>query len=251
MNQSPKGETSSSNHTRKNDKGWKNTVGESFWKKIKSRYENPNKKNENSNFVDRIVVLKPSHHAVECPVDVGCRCSYLHSYQSLTSKQHLIKHTHVSFNNVRKKLKNAKKMKMQNAKKMKSFKASEVGESHEIVIKSEKLSLVPFTKQREPEVFVEARKHLAERLRLVAQGVDEASCSSSKRVSRTLERILLSSPIHESMASFGGELQGDRGEKILRSTWSCSSPLKRNEYANASGKTYSRLEPSQTAYILS
>ncbi|GJY44726.1 glutamine-hydrolyzing GMP synthase [Tanacetum coccineum] len=202
MNQSVEGETSSSNRTRQNDEVLKNTntMDLSFWKKIKSRYENPNKKKENTMFVDRIVILKPSHHVVECPVDIGCRCSYLHHHQSSLSKQQLIKHTHISFNDVRKKLKNAKKMK--NSRKIKSFEASESGEINEIDSKMEKLSIVPFSKKQEPEVFTEAKRHLAERLRQIGKGVGEPPGSSSKRESRTLERILLFSPVHESMATF-------------------------------------------------
>lgn len=202
VNQSARGETSSSNQTRKDDEDWKNmdNIDLSFWKKIKSRYENTNKKKEGTGFVDRIVVLKPSHRVVECPVDIGCRCSYLHHHQSSLSKQQLIKRTHVSFNDVRKKLKNAKKMK--NSRKIKSFEASESGEINEIDSKMEKLSIVPFSKKQEPEVFIEAKRHLAERLRQIGKGVGEPPGSSSKRESRTLERILLFSPVHESMATF-------------------------------------------------
>lgn len=194
VNQSPNGETSSSNHTKKNDEVWKNTIDTSFWKKIKSRYENPNKKKENTNSIDRIVVLKPNHRVVDSTVDLGCRCSYLHTNQT---SQQIIKHTHVSFNDVRKKLKSVKKMKS-NRKMKKPCEASNGNDS-----KKEILSIVPFVKHREPDVFVEARRHLAERFRQAEKG--EPLGSSSKGDSRTLERILLSSPVHHSMDTFGLE----------------------------------------------
>lgn len=178
-------QTSSSNHTMEN----------SFWKKIKSRYESPNKKKENPVY-NSIVVLKPSQRVVDCPVDVGCGCSYLHKS---TSNQQIVKHNPVSFNEVRKKLKNKKKVK-NGRKAVRSCDGFKGGEIDENAPRPEKLQLVPFMKQREPDVFVEARRHLAERLRQVVKSDCEAS--SSKRVSRTLERVLLSSPIHMSMAKF-------------------------------------------------
>lgn len=220
VNQSMNGETSSSNHTRKNDEVWKKTEEKSFWKKVISRYEKPNKQKENTSFQDTIVVLKPNQRVVECPVDLGCQCSYLHHVSS-TSRQQIVKHSQISFNDVRMKLKNAKKLK--NNRRKKSSCEIDGNDS-----KLEKLSVVPFSKQQEPEVFVEARRHLAERLRLVANGACEPSGSSSKRVSRTLERILLSSPKHESMAQAFGE-------KRLQKTPSGSSLLKQNEYSITSG----------------
>ncbi|KAI3822224.1 hypothetical protein L1987_09811 [Smallanthus sonchifolius] len=220
---------SQSNHTTENDTVWKNTMEKSFWKKMKSRYESPNKKKEDANIVDTVVVLKPNRRVVESAVDVGCRCSYLHSRHGSTSKQQIVKHTRMSFNDVRKKLKNSKKLK--SIEKMKSF--------GEIDGNGSKIS-----KQQEPEVFVEARRHLAERLRLVAQGagLGEPSGSSSKRVSRTLERILLSSPKHESIASFGHGTEGTRGVKSLQKTWSGSSPL--NLHSNPQNIGTSRINGS-------
>ncbi|XP_071708069.1 uncharacterized protein [Rutidosis leptorrhynchoides] len=185
VNRSLKGETSSSDQT----------MDKSFWKKIKSRYESPNKKKENPK-VDTIVVLRPSQRVVGSSVDLGCRCLYLHVHQRSTSKQQIIKHTNVSFNDIRKKLRNAKKLK--NTQKMKSFQSS----NNDSTSKMEKSAIVPFMKKREPDVFIEAKKHLAERLRHVGPGAVDPSGSSSKRASRTLERVLLSSPKHESMASF-------------------------------------------------
>lgn len=233
VNQSLKGETSSLDHTNKNNEVWKNTMEKSFWKRIKSRYENPSKKKESPSFVDRIVVLKPSPRVVECPVDVGCRCSYLQPH-SRSSKQQIVKHTQVSFNDVRKKLKYAKKLK--SIQKTRSCEASEGGETDGNASKMEKLLLVPFLKQREPDVFVEARRHLAERLRQVAMGEGEPSTSSSKRVSRTLERILLSSPKHESMATFGRKLEETVSLQTRKEkTWTGSSPLNQIEDSSAIG----------------
>ncbi|KVH90095.1 uncharacterized protein LOC112521554 [Cynara cardunculus var. scolymus] len=234
VKQSLKGETSSSDHTNKNNEVWKNTMDKSFWKRIKSRYENPNKKKENPSIVDRIVVLKPSQHVVECPVDVGCRCSYLQTHNRSTSKQQIVKHTQVSFNDVRKNLKYAKKLK--SIRKTRSCEAFEGGEIDGSASKMEKVSLVPFSKQGEPEIFMEARRHLAERLRQVAMGESKPSTSSSKRGSRTLERILLSSPIHESMATFGRKSEEifslqTRKEK----TWTGSSSLNQIEDSSATG----------------
>lgn len=204
--QSLKGETSSSNHTTEKEK--------SLWKRIKSRYENPNKKNENPVY-NSIVILKPSQRVIECPVvDVGCGCSYLQ--HKSTNNQQMVKHTRVSFNDVRRKLKNAKKVK-KNSRKARSCEGSEEGgRNDENAPRTEKLQLVPFLKQREPDVFVEARRHLAERLRQVVKGESEAS--SSKRVSRTLERVLLSSPIHMSMATFDREIEEICVEKSLLNT---------------------------------
>ncbi|KAL8216700.1 hypothetical protein R6Q57_023537 [Mikania cordata] len=218
-----------SNHTRENDEVWKNTMEKSFWKKIKSRYEKPIKEKEITKIVDGIVVLKPNKRVVESPVDVGCRCSYLHSHQSSKSKQQVIKHTRVSFDDVRKRLKNAKKLK--SIQKMNSCGEIDGNDSN-----IGKLSLVPFSKKQEPEVFVQARRHLAERLRLVAQGAGlrEPLGSSSKRVSRTLERVLLSSPKHESMASFGREPDGTGGAKRLQKSWSDSSPQNIGSSGNGS-----------------
>ncbi|KAK1436235.1 hypothetical protein QVD17_02014 [Tagetes erecta] len=210
---------SQSNTTIENNEAQKNNMEKSFWKKIKSRYESPNKKKENTSTLDTIVVLKPNQRVVESVVDVGCRCSYLHSRHSSTSKQQIVKHTNISFNDVRKKLKSSKKLK--SIQKMKPCSEIDVNGS-----RNGKLSLVPFSKKKEPEVFVEARRHLAERLRLVAQGAGlvEHLSSSSKPKSRTLERVLLSSPKHESMASFGCEPEGTRGSKSLQKTWSGLSP---------------------------
>ncbi|KAJ9555281.1 hypothetical protein OSB04_009895 [Centaurea solstitialis] len=230
VNQSLKGETSYPDHTSKNNEVWKNTMDKSFWKRIKSRYGNSNKKIENPNFVDRIVVLKPTHRVVECPVDVGCGCSYLHPHPR-SNKQQIVSHTQVSFNDVRKKLKYAKKLK--SVQKTRSREASEGGESDGNASKLEKLMLVPYSKQREPDVFVEARRHLAERLRQVTMGEGEPLPSSSKRVSRTLERVLLSSPIHESMATFGC-----KSEEVVswkEKTWTGSSPLKQLEHLSNTG----------------
>ncbi|KAI3823625.1 hypothetical protein L1987_05065 [Smallanthus sonchifolius] len=218
QNESKK-KAASVNQSLKKEQVWKKTMEKSFWKKIKSRYDNANKKKENTNIVDRIVVLKPSHRVVECPVDIGCRCLHLHPHRNSASKQHIVKHTRVSFNDVRKKLKSSKKLK--SFRKMKSF--SETDESGS---KTECLSLVPYSKHQEPEVFMEARRHLAERLRLVAMGagLGEPSGSSCKQVSRTLERILLLSPGHESMAAFECEPEGTHGEKSLQKTWNGSDP---------------------------
>ncbi|MFS8003489.1 hypothetical protein Hanom_Chr13g01214581 [Helianthus anomalus] len=191
-------------HTREDDEVFKNTMEKSFWKKITSRYESPNKKKENTKIVDTIVVLRPTRRVVESAVDLGCRCSYLHSRHGSTSKQQIVKSVPpVSFNDVWKKLKNSKKLK--SIHKMKS--------SGELDGNGSKI-----LKQREPEVFVEARRHLAERLRLMAQGagLGEPSGSSSKRVSRTLERVLLSSPKHESMTSFGREPEGTHSARSLQ-----------------------------------
>ncbi|KAK9079649.1 hypothetical protein SSX86_001322 [Deinandra increscens subsp. villosa] len=192
-----------SNHTRE-----MNTMERSFWKKIKSRCETAHKKKESTKILDTIVILKPSRRVIDRPVDVGCRCSNLHTHHSSTSKQQIVK------------LKSSKKLK--NIRKMKSLSEVEGNGS-----KTEKLTLVPFSKKQEPEVFVEARRHLAARLRLVAQGAGlvEPLGSSSKRMSRTLERVLLSSPKHESMASFGHEPEGTHGAQSLQKTWTCSSPL--------------------------
>lgn len=189
--QSLKEETSSSNHT--------TTIEKSFWKKIKSRYENPNKKKENPIYNSIVVLKPPSQRVIESPVDVGCMCSYLHSHHKSTSNQQIVKHNRVSFNDVRKKLKDTKKVKK---KKKNIRKGSEPGQNDENAPRPEKLQLVPFLKQGEPDVFVEARRHLAERLRQVVKGECEGEASSSKRVSRTLERVLLSSPIHMSIANF-------------------------------------------------
>ncbi|KAI3687553.1 hypothetical protein L1987_81250 [Smallanthus sonchifolius] len=227
---------SQSNHTTENDKVWKNTKENSFWKKMKSRYENPNKKKEDTNIVDTIVVLKPNQRVVESAVDLGCRCSYLHSRHGSTSKQQIVKHTRMSFNDVRKKLKNSKKLK--SIEKIKSFGEIDGNGSK-------------FSKKQEPEVFVEARRHLAERLRLVAQGagLGERSGSSSKRVSRTLERVLLSSPKHESIASFGREPEGTRS---LQKTWSDSSPLSlhSNPQNIGSSRINGSIEGSQLEFAL-
>lgn len=213
---------SQSNKT-ENNEVWKNSTEKSFWKKIKSRYESPNKKKENTMVVDTIVALKPNQRVVESVVDVGCRCSYLHSRHGSTNNQQIVKQSHISFNDVRKKLKNSKKLK--GVQKMKSCSDIDGNGS-----KTGKLSLVPFSKKQEPEVFVEARRHLAERLRLVAQGAGlvEHLGSSSKPKSRTLERVLLYSPKHESMASFGLEPEGTHGSKSLQKTWSGLSPWNRD-----------------------
>ncbi|XP_071700267.1 uncharacterized protein [Rutidosis leptorrhynchoides] len=207
---SPKGEKSYSNRTRKNEEIWKNTMDKSFSEKIKSRYENQNKKKENA-IVDTIVVLRPSQRVVKSPVDLACRCSYLHHHQRSISKQQLIKHTHVSLNDVLKKLKNAKKLK--NTQKIKSFQTFEGRETNS---KDEKLAIVPFSKTQEPEVFIEARKHLAERLRLVGMGSVERSGSSGKRTSQTFERILLGSDSNN-MDPTGVErcIEGSRAEYLL------------------------------------
>ncbi|KAI7728076.1 hypothetical protein M8C21_030625 [Ambrosia artemisiifolia] len=199
-------------HTRENDEVSKNTMEKSFWKKITSRYENSNKKKEENKIVDTIVVLRPTRRVVESTVDLGCHCSYLHSRHSSTSKKQIVKREPVSLNDVRKKLKSSKKLK--SIQKMKSS-----GENNGIGSK--------ILKKQEPEVFVEARRHLAERLRLMAQGagLGEPSGSSSKRVSRTLERVLLSSPKHESMASFGRDPEGTHSARSLQKTLSGSSRL--------------------------
>ncbi|XP_076897776.1 uncharacterized protein LOC143551164 [Bidens hawaiensis] len=207
-----------SNHKREND------TEKSLWKKIKSRYESPNKKKENNKIVDTIVVLKPNRRVVESVDDVGCRCSYMHMRHGSTSKQQIVKRTNtdtnVSFNDVRKKLKNSKKLK--SIQKMKP--CGEVNGSGSKILK------------REPEVFVEARRHLAERLRLIAQGagLGEPSSSSSKRVSRTLERVLLSSPKHESMA------------RSLQKTLSGSSRLK----LDSDSQNIGSIEGSQMEFTL-
>ncbi|KAF5772424.1 hypothetical protein HanRHA438_Chr13g0587491 [Helianthus annuus] len=216
INIESKKETASVNrvdHSGEDDEVFKNTMEKSFWKKITSRYENPNKKKENTKIVDTIVVLRPTRRVVESAVDLGCHCSYLHSRHGSTSKQQIVKSAPpVSFNDVRKKLKNSKKLK--SIQKMKS--------SGELDGNGSKI-----LKQREPEVFVEAKRHLAERLRLMAHGagLGEPSGSSSKRVSRTLERVLLSSPKHESMASFGREPEGTHSARSLQKTLSGSSRL--------------------------
>ncbi|KAL8256028.1 hypothetical protein R6Q59_031095 [Mikania micrantha] len=212
----------------------KKTLDKSFWKNIKSRYTNANKKKKNTKTVDRIVVLKPIERVVECPVDIWCRCLHLHPHQSPTSKSHIVKRTHVSFNDVRKKVKNSKNLK--GFRKMKSC-----GENNDHGSATVNLKLVPYSKHQEPEVFVEARRHLAKRLRLVAMGagvgldVDEPSGSSCKQVSRTLERILLLSPIHESTAAFWCESEGAHGQKSLQKIWSGSTPLNQSEHSSARG----------------
>ncbi|KAK9072910.1 hypothetical protein SSX86_009346 [Deinandra increscens subsp. villosa] len=85
--------------------------------------------------------------------------------------------------------------------------------------RTENITLVSYSKHQEPEFFMEAKRHLAERLMLVAMGAGEPLDSSCKQqVSRTLERILLSSPVHDqSMADFGCEPASgflSRGSKI-------------------------------------
>ncbi|KAL8226924.1 hypothetical protein R6Q57_016756 [Mikania cordata] len=215
----------------------KKTLEKPFWKNIKSRYANANKKKKNTKTIDRIVVLKPIERVVECPVDIRCRCLHLHPHQSPTSKSHIVKRTHVSFNDVRKKVKNSKNLK--SFRKMKSC-----GENNDHGSATVNLKLVPYSKHQEPEVFIEARRHLAERLRLVAMGagvgldVDEPSGSSCKQVSRTLERILLLSPIHKSMAAFWCESEGAHGQKSLQKIWSDSSPLNQSEHSSARGKCF-------------
>ncbi|XP_076947433.1 uncharacterized protein LOC143619372 [Bidens hawaiensis] len=202
-----KKKTTNVNGSLKKEEAWKKTMEKSFWKKMKSRYENMNKKRENTN-----TVLKPSQRVVERVMDIGCQCLHLQAHQT----------THVSFNDVRKKLKSPKKLNI--FKKMKPC-----GETDEPGSKTENLSLVPYSNHQEPEVFMEARRHLAERLRLVALGsrVGEPSGSSCIQVPRTLEGILLSSPIHESMVAL--ELEGTHGEKSLQKMWSGSSLSKQDE----------------------
>ncbi|MFS7914113.1 hypothetical protein Hanom_Chr02g00149581 [Helianthus anomalus] len=214
------------NQSLKNEEAWKKTIEKCFWQKMKTRYENMSKKKENTNILDTIVVLKPTQRVVECPVDIGCRCLHSHPHHNSASNKHMVKHTHVLFSDVRRKLKVSK---LKSFRKMKSC-----GETSS---KAGDLALVPYAKHQEPEVFMEARRHLAERLRLVAlgTGVGEPSGSSCKQVARTLERVLLTSPIHESMAALKRELEGTHGEKSLHTTWSALSPLKQNEYSNASG----------------
>ncbi|KAI7741552.1 hypothetical protein M8C21_006320 [Ambrosia artemisiifolia] len=224
-----KKKAASVNQSLKKEEAWKKTVEKCFWRKMKTRYENMSKKKENTNVIDTIVVLKPSRRVMDCPVDVGCRCLHSHPHHSSASKKHMVKHSHVLFNDVRKKLKISK---LKSLRKMKSC-----GETDETGFKAGTLSLVPYTKHQEPEVFMEARRHLAERLRLVALGtsVGEPSGSSCKQVARTLERILRTSPIHESMAALEREMERTHGEKSLHTTWSALSPLKQNEYSSSSG----------------
>ncbi|KAI7741559.1 hypothetical protein M8C21_006327 [Ambrosia artemisiifolia] len=224
-----KKKAASVNQSLKKEEAWKKTVEKCFWRKMKTRYENMSKKKENTNVIDTVVVLKPSRRVMDCPVDVGCRCLHSHPHHNSASKKHMVKHSHVLFNDVRKKLKISK---LKSLRKMKSC-----GESDETGFKAGNLSLVPYTKHQEPEVFMEARRHLAERLRLVAlgTGVDEPPGSSCKQVARTLERILRTSPIHESMAVLEREMERTYGEKSLHTTWSALSPLKQNEYSSSSG----------------
>ncbi|XAR55069.1 hypothetical protein NMG60_11030451 [Bertholletia excelsa] len=173
-----------------------------LWNKIKTQYGYLSNENENPGSPsNRIVVLKPDPRRMESSENVTCYCSSLHSSHSLKSKSNSVKPTYLSFRNIKKTLKfTSGKSEKEQQKTMKSSsddkkrdKRGQPAESKSGIKPESNKAIcndisctVSYPNRRDFDIFLEAKRHLSERL----NNVGESETFSSKEAPKTLGRIL-------------------------------------------------------------
>ncbi|XP_058222093.1 uncharacterized protein LOC131332061 isoform X3 [Rhododendron vialii] len=203
----------------------KENIYHSLWNKIRSLNGEQSTGRENPRTPSRIVDLKLRKGRTEISEIVNCHCSFVHSPHRLKNQGKSVKTSYFSFKGIKRKMRHAgaddrkeqhwiskdgskgigRKIASRNDKpstdvKMKDTQSKirlEIASPKESSHKKLSSSSVHFPKRRDFDIYLEARRHLSERL----SHVEKDETFSAKKSPKTLDRILSSHqhdflPIH-------------------------------------------------------
>uniref|UniRef100_A0A5B6ZUB4 DUF3741 domain-containing protein n=1 Tax=Davidia involucrata TaxID=16924 RepID=A0A5B6ZUB4_DAVIN len=179
-----------------------------FLKKIKSRYGYLSKESDDPQHSNRIVVLKSGRKGMQNSENVTCHCSSLQSHHNLRIKGQSAK----SCTDVK------SKDKLSKPRDSESSIGPQCATISESVHKKLNMSTVSYSKKREIDIYLEAKRHLSERL----SKVDEGDTFSSKHAPRTLG-WMLSLPEHEFWATLSPKRDMEHGSASAQMRFSSSS----------------------------